>query len=119
MMIPRIGVYTNRLLSPKSAARRIQTIVYERMLTNDIDLVKHIVGMKMKQQKQQPMYSNGNKNWNDNSLNDHSLDYYCNDDSWKIKFNGDLRKQSMTIIDGITQRIEVIRPVVVVNRDSY
>ena len=73
----------------------------------------------MKQQKQQPMYSNGNKNCNDNILNYYSLDYYCNDDSWTIKFNGDLLKQSMTIIDGITQRIEVIRPVVVVNRDSY
>lgn len=40
---PRVGIFASRMINPQAAAKRIQTIVYERLLETDLETVANVV----------------------------------------------------------------------------
>ena len=96
LLLPQIGIFANRMFSPKSAARRIETMVYERLLETDIDTVKSIIMTR----------NNNNNNNVENDGNDYNHHHR--------RHRRIIRHESMKITDSIIRLIETIQPIVVI-----
>ena len=86
-LIPQIGVFATRMIGPGAAARRIQTIVYEKMLESDLTTVKGVA-----------QRGHG-------GVCDEEMDSHCN----RL-----VRDRSVEIIERILGLIDTLRPIVVV-----
>jgi len=93
---PQIGVFASRMISPGAAARRIQTIVYERLLETDLSTVKGVV---LKHQRR---------------CHDAEQDEHGEDNP--LRCNRLVRDRSLEIVERILKLIESLRPIVVVGR---
>jgi hypothetical protein len=98
LLLPQIGIFANRMFSPKSAARRIETIVYERLLETDVDTVKSIIMTR----------NNNSNNKYDVEGNDHDYNRRHH------RHRRIIRDESVKIIDRIIRLIENIQPIVVI-----
>jgi len=106
-LLPQIGIFANRMLSPKGAARRIQTIVYERLLEIDIDLVFSIITVRTQLRKQSNLDEDAYDDFDKaNNHHDHDHDH----DHWKCN----IHNESIKIIERIIRLIETIQPIVVI-----
>ena len=85
--IPQIGVFATRMIGPGAAARRIQTIVYEKMLESDLTTVKGVARR------------------GHGDVCDEEMDSHCN----RL-----VRDRSVEIIERILGLIDTLRPIVVV-----
>jgi len=97
------------MLSPKGAARRIQTIVYERLLETDIDLVFSIITVRTQLQKQSNLDEDDNVYDDIDKANNHH-DHDHDHDHWKCN----IFDESMKVIGRIIRLIETIQPIVVI-----
>ena len=106
MFLPQIGVFASRMLSPRAAARRIQTIVYERLLETDIGTVKSVIILN----------SNNNENYNDDDDDGdhgHSDNGDENNDDHP-RSNRRVRDEAVEIVERMIRLINTVRPIVVV-----
>ena len=93
---PQIGVFASRMISPGAAARRIQTIVYERLLETDLSTVKGVI---LKHQRR---------------CQDAEQDEHGGEDT--LRSDQLVRDGSLEIIERVLKLIETLRPIVVVGR---
>jgi hypothetical protein len=93
---PQIGVFASKMISPGAAARRIQTIVYERLLETDLSTVKGVVLMHKSR------------------CHDTEQDKNSGDDP--LRCNQLVRDRSLEIVERILKLIETLRPIAVVGR---
>ena len=84
------------MISPGAAARRIQTIVYERLLETDLSTVKGVVLMHKSR------------------CHDTEQDKNSGDDP--LRCNQLVRDRSLEIVERILKLIETLRPIAVVGR---
>jgi hypothetical protein len=100
LLLPQIGIFANRMFSPKSAARRIETLVYERLLETDIDTVISIIMTR----------NNNNNNNNNNDVENNGSDH----NHHHRRHRRIIRRESMKITESIIRLIETIQPIVVI-----
>ncbi|VEU38560.1 unnamed protein product [Pseudo-nitzschia multistriata] len=83
--LPQIGAFASRMIGPRAGARRIQTIVYERLLETDLETVRAVIA--------------GNSTTdNGNEPSTHGL----------------VREDSLELVERILRLVRAVRPVVVV-----
>ena len=85
--LPQFGVFATRMIGPGAAARRIETIVYEKMLESDVITVKGVA-----------QRGHG-------GVCDDKMDSHCN----RL-----VRDRSVEIIERILRLIDTLKPIVVV-----
>jgi hypothetical protein len=103
--LPQIGVFASKMIHPGAAARRIQTIIYERMLETDFATVKDVVLRHCHSEddaspdvEEPAMEGNWNSKGEDGALRCNRL----------------VREGSLEIVERILRLIEIQKPIVVV-----
>ena len=105
--LPQIGVFASQMIGPRAGARRIQTMVYQRLLETDLETVKNVV------------LSNSNRSSNRNS----NSNIHCRQDGngtvadyLRFRTNQLVREDSLEMMERILRLIHDVRPIVVVGK---
>ena len=105
LFLPQIGVFASRIISPGAAARRIQTVVYERLLETDIETVKDVVRKN----------SHGNKDdCSSGAVEDYGALGINIDVDAASRCGRPVVDDSLQIVEQVLELIDTVRPITVV-----
>jgi len=98
--LPHVGVFASRMISPGASARRIQTMVYERLLETDLATVKGLLHCH----QHNTMCGN----------NEDRLSWETDHEHFDLHTHQQVQDRSINIVKRLLQLIHKLRPTVVV-----